>query len=111
MREIHPLTSSSRLGAGQVVQLHWGPPLEVLGAAVGVRFYLLITSLQPLRVHLHSHAEVTFRLPAHRGYGKVHMCVSGSMCVYVMCARSNHHDHRLLVTQPSLSSKKSVQSL
>ncbi|MPC79196.1 hypothetical protein E2C01_073710 [Portunus trituberculatus] len=61
------------LGAGQVVQLHWGPPLEVLGAAVAVRFYLLITSLQPLRVHLHSHAEVTFRLPAHRGYSKAYL--------------------------------------
>ncbi|XP_063846462.1 uncharacterized protein LOC135092138 [Scylla paramamosain] len=70
-RRMMDMLREGRLGAGQVVQLHWGPPLEVLGAAVGVRFYLLITSLQPLRAYLHSHAEVTFRLPAHRGYGKI----------------------------------------
>ncbi|KAK8752902.1 hypothetical protein OTU49_008200, partial [Cherax quadricarinatus] len=60
-----------RLGSGQVVQVHWGPPLEVLGACVSVRLYLLLTSLQPLRAHAHTHGEVVFRHPPARGYAKI----------------------------------------
>ncbi|XP_069174799.1 cadherin-like and PC-esterase domain-containing protein 1 [Procambarus clarkii] len=60
-----------RLGSGQVVQAHWGPPLQVLGAYVSVRLYLLITSLQPLRAHAHTHGEVVFRHPPARGYAKM----------------------------------------
>ncbi|XP_066979373.1 cadherin-like and PC-esterase domain-containing protein 1 [Macrobrachium rosenbergii] len=60
-----------RLGSGEVVQVHWGPPLQVLGATVSVRLYLLITSLQPLRAHVHTHGEVMFRHLPSRGYAKI----------------------------------------
>ncbi|XP_071525533.1 uncharacterized protein [Panulirus ornatus] len=59
-----------RLGSGQVVQVHWAPPLQVLGVMVSVRLYLLLTSLQPLRAHVHTHGEVVFRHPPARGYAK-----------------------------------------
>ncbi|XP_068243038.1 cadherin-like and PC-esterase domain-containing protein 1 isoform X2 [Palaemon carinicauda] len=60
-----------RLGSGEIVQVHWGPPLQVLGGSVSVRLYLLITSLQPLRAHVHTHGEVMFRHLPSRGYAKI----------------------------------------
>nr|XP_027233405.1 uncharacterized protein LOC113824813 [Penaeus vannamei] len=58
-------------GAGQIAQVHWGPPLQVLGVSVSVTLYLLLTSLQPLRAHVHAHGEVVFRQPPSRGYAKI----------------------------------------
>ncbi|XP_069972371.1 cadherin-like and PC-esterase domain-containing protein 1 [Penaeus vannamei] len=60
-----------KLGAGQIAQVHWGPPLQVLGVSVSVTLYLLLTSLQPLRAHAHAHGEVVFRQPPSRGYAKI----------------------------------------
>ncbi|XP_042214337.1 uncharacterized protein LOC121860980 isoform X1 [Homarus americanus] len=54
-----------------MVQVHWGPPLQVLGVSVSVRLYLLLGSLQPLRAHVHTHGEVVFRHPPARGYAKI----------------------------------------
>ncbi|CAL4103395.1 unnamed protein product, partial [Meganyctiphanes norvegica] len=60
-----------RVGAGQVVQTHCSPALEVLGAMISVRLYVAVTALQPLRCHIHSYGEVTFRQPPSRGYHKI----------------------------------------
>ena len=62
----------NRFNKGQVLQVHWGPLLHVLGSPVSVTLHLVITSLQPLRAFMHDHGVVIFRQSKSKGYSKVY---------------------------------------